>query len=152
MQTIQIIAVGSLKEKFWKDACTEYTTRLSRFCKMAITELAESPSKHPPTALEEEGKRIIEKLKGYVIVLAVQGKKLSSEDLSIKLSQLALTGNSDVTFVIGSSHGLSEAVAQKAQLLLSFSDMTFPHQLMRVMALEQIYRAYSITANTPYHK
>lgn len=152
MQTVQIVAVGSLKEKFWKDACNEFIKRLSRFCRIAITELAENPSKHPATALEEEGKRITEKLKGYVIVLAVQGKKLSSEALSEKLSQLALMGSSDITFVIGSSHGLSNAVLQKADMLLSFSDMTFPHQLMRVILLEQIYRAYGIAANTPYHK
>lgn len=152
MLSIKVIAVGSLKEKFWKDACAEFQKRLGRFCNLQIIEIAESGLPTPKQALEAEAKQILSKCSGFVIALAIAGKKLSSEEFSAQIEKLMVQGESEICFVIGSSHGLDASVTNKANMLLSFSDMTFPHQLMRVILLEQIYRAFQILANTPYHK
>ena len=147
---ITIVCIGKLKEKYWQDAAAEYIKRLSRFCRLSITELAESKI----DSKEEESKDILAHLpKGaYVIALDVGGKSLSSEGFAKKISDLALEGRSDICFVIGGSNGFDDSVRDAADLRLSFSDFTFPHQLMRVILLEQIYRAFKITNNEKYHK
>ena len=145
MQKVNIVCVGKLKEKFYGDAVAEYCKRLSRFAALTIRELPEKRT------LSEEGLLILRELRGYTIVLAVEGKKLSSEALAEKVRQLCNAGK-EITFVIGSSCGLSEEVKAAADFLLSFSDMTFPHQLMRVILCEQIYRAFMINAGCEYHK
>ena len=145
MQKIYFVVVGKIKESFYREAVAEYAKRLSRFVKLEIKELAEGAD------IEAEAGDILRACKGYTIALAVEGKKLSSEKLAEKLQSLEDEGK-DVTFVIGSSCGLSETVKNKADLKLSFSDMTFPHQLMRVILAEQVYRAYMINAGATYHK
>ena len=145
MLRVNLVCVGKLKEKFFADAVAEYAKRLGRFCAFRIAELPER------RILAEEAPPILRELKGFVIVLAVEGKKLSSEQLAARLGALAAQGK-EVTFVIGSSCGLDGSVKERADLLLSFSDMTFPHQLMRVIACEQIYRAFMINAGSEYHK
>ena len=145
MQKIYFVVVGKIKESFYREAVAEYAKRLSRFVKLEIKELAEGAD------IEAEAGDILRACKGYTIVLAVEGKKLSSEKLAEKLQSLEDEGK-DVTFVIGSSCGLSETVKNKADFKLSFSDMTFPHQLMRVILAEQVYRAYMINAGATYHK
>ena len=145
MQKLNIVCVGKLKEKFWAEAVAEYCKRLSRFAVVQIRELPERRT------LAEEGEQIIPELRGYTVVLAVEGKKLSSESLAEKMKQLCDAGR-EMTFVIGSSCGLCPAVKEKADMLLSFSDMTFPHQLMRIILCEQIYRAFMINAGSEYHK
>ena len=145
MQKLNIVCVGKLKEKFWAEAVAEYCKRLSRFAAVQIRELPERRT------LAEEGEQIIRELRGYTVVLAVEGKKLSSESLAEKMKQLCDAGR-EMTFVIGSSCGLYPEVKEKADMLLSFSDMTFPHQLMRVILCEQIYRAFMINAGSEYHK
>jgi 23S rRNA (pseudouridine1915-N3)-methyltransferase len=137
--------VGKIKESFYRDAVAEYAKRLSRFTKLEIKELAEG------TDPEAECGGILRACKGYVIALAVEGEKLSSERLAEKLKKLEDAGK-EVTFVIGSSCGLSERVKKACDFRLSFSDMTFPHQLMRVILAEQVYRAYMINAGATYHK
>ncbi|MBK5251383.1 MAG: 23S rRNA (pseudouridine(1915)-N(3))-methyltransferase RlmH [Peptostreptococcaceae bacterium] len=157
---ITIITVGKMKEKFMRDAAGEYTKRLSKYCKLSF---AEVPDKKAPENLSEkeeiqvkdkEGEEIFKKIKDaqFVIALDIQGKQLSSEEFSRKLNSLALSGKSDLAFVIGGSLGLSEAVLDRADFKLSFSKMTFPHQLMKVILLEQIYRSFRISKNEPYHK
>lgn len=157
---VTVIAVGKIKEKYYTEAVKEYAKRLSRYCKLNIIEVADeqTPDGAGP-ALEEqirqkEGQRILKNLKedSYVIALAIQGKKLSSEAFAGKLEQLAISGKSHITFLIGGSLGLSGEVLSRANYLLSFSDMTFPHQLMRVILLEQVYRCYRIIHHEPYHK
>lgn len=145
MQKVNIVCVGKLKEKFWADAVAEYCKRLSRFAAVQIRELPERRT------LEEEGEQIVRELRGYTVVLAVEGKKLSSEALAGRIKELCDAGR-EITFVIGSSRGLCPAVKAKADMLLSFSDMVFPHQLMRVILCEQIYRAFMINAGSEYHK
>lgn len=157
---INIVCVGKLKERYWTDAVTEYLKRLSRYCRMEIVELKEARLlDHASPAEEEqvktvEGESILRSLSAdsYVIALDVKGKQLSSEQLSEKIENLALEGRSTVDFIIGGSLGLSEAVRKRADFRLSFSAMTFPHQMMRVILLEQIYRAFKISRNEPYHK
>lgn len=157
---VTVIAVGKIKEKYYTEAVKEYAKRLNRYCKLNIIEMADeqTPDGAGP-ALEEqirqkEGQRILKNLKedSYVIALAIQGKKLSSEAFAGRLEQLAISGKSHVTFLIGGSLGLSGEVLSRADYLLSFSDMTFPHQLMRVILLEQVYRCYRIIHHEPYHK
>ncbi len=157
---VTVIAVGKIKEKYYTEAVKEYAKRLSRYCKLNIIEVADeqTPDGAGP-ALEEqirqkEGQRILKNLKedSYVIALAIKGKKLSSEAFAGKLEQLAISGKSHITFLIGGSLGLSGEVLSRADYLLSFSDMTFPHQLMRVILLEQVYRCYRIIHHEPYHK
>ncbi len=157
---ITLVTVGKIKEKFYRDAIGEFTKRLSRYCKLDIVEVADE--KTPDNASEAENKKILMKEgerilahvreNSYVIVLAIKGKMLDSVELSEKLDALAVSGKGDITFIIGGSLGLDEAVNQRADFLLSFSPMTFPHQLMRVILLEQIYRAFRISAKEPYHK
>lgn len=145
MQKIYFVVVGKIKESFYRDAVAEYAKRLSRFVKLEIKELPEGAS------LETEADDILRACKGYVVALCVEGEKLSSEGLAKRLGRLADEGK-DVTFVIGSSCGLSDRVKGAADYKLSFSDMTFPHQLMRVILAEQVYRAYMINAGSTYHK
>ncbi|MBQ2702200.1 MAG: 23S rRNA (pseudouridine(1915)-N(3))-methyltransferase RlmH [Clostridia bacterium] len=145
MQKIHFVVVGKIKESFYREAVAEYVKRLSRFAKVEIKEL---PEKEDPEAEAEE---ILRSLKGYVIVLAIEGEKTDSEGLAKRLKKLSEKGE-DITLVIGSSCGLSNRVKEAANHKLSFSDMTFPHQLMRVILAEQVYRAFMINAGSTYHK
>ena len=145
MIKVNIVCVGKIKEQFYRDAVAEYIKRLSRFCRAEICELAEGRS------LEEEGETILRRVRGYVIALCVEGQKLSSTGLAARIKQLC-DGGEEITFIIGSSCGLAEKVKAAARLKLSFSDMTFPHQLMRVILCEQIYRAFMINGGGEYHK
>ena len=157
---ITIVCVGKIKEKFYRDALAEYTKRLSRYCSLTITEVADEKTKEQASETEcaiikdREGERILKSIRddGYVIALAIDGKNLDSVELSEKIDKLGLSGKSNVYFVIGGSLGLSDAVMKLADYKLSFSRMTFPHQLMRVILLEQIYRSYRIINHEPYHK
>ena len=145
MQRIHIVAVGKLKEGYLREAVAEYSKRLSRFCDLDIAEVAERQT------LEAEGRGILRAERGYVIALAVEGRQMSSPAFAARMKELSDAGK-EVTFVIGSSCGLCEDVKKGADLLLSFSEMTFPHQLMRVVLCEQIYRAFMINAGAEYHK
>ena len=145
MQKVNIVCVGKLKEKFFSEAVNEYLKRLTRFAAVAVKELPEKRT------LKEEAEMILREMRGVCVVLAVEGKMLSSEKFASEMKRYADEGR-EVTFVIGSSCGLDESVKKRADLLLSFSDMTFPHQLMRVILCEQIYRAYMINAGSEYHK
>ena len=145
MQKINFVVVGKIKESFYTEAVNEYVKRLSRFAKVEIKELPEGANP------EAEADGILRACKGYVIALAVEGEKLSSEKLAAKMKKCTDEGK-DITFVIGSSCGLSEKVKNAADYKLSFSDMTFPHQLMRVILAEQVYRAFMINAGSTYHK
>ena len=157
---IDIICVGKLKEKYWVNAIGEYTKRLSKYCKMTIKEVPDQ--KTPDGASEalelqikdKEGKAILKHIKGntHVIALAIEGKQYSSEEFADKLERLAITGSSHVAFVIGGSLGLSGEVMSRADESISFSKMTFPHQLMRVVLVEQVYRGFRIIKGEPYHK
>jgi len=145
MIKINIIAVGKIKEEFYREALAEYLKRLSRFARVEVKELAERQT------LKEEAADILKCAKGYVIALAIEGEKLSSEGLAKKIKTLC-DGGKEFSFVIGSSCGLDKSVKDRADFLLSFSDMTFPHQLMRVILSEQIYRAFMINSGSEYHK
>ncbi|MDE7329733.1 MAG: 23S rRNA (pseudouridine(1915)-N(3))-methyltransferase RlmH [Clostridia bacterium] len=145
MQKVNIVCVGKIKEEFYRSAVNEYLKRLSRFAKVEIKELAEGKD------LEEEAEQILRNLKGFTFALCVEGKKLSSEGLAGEVKKLCSRGE-EITFVIGSSCGLSQRVKDKADFRLSFSDMTFPHQLMRVILTEQLYRAFMINGGGAYHK
>ena len=157
---ITLITVGKIKEKYYRDAIDEYAKRLSRYCKLEIIEVADE--KTPDNASEtvelqikeKEASRIMKYIKDdtYLIALAIEGKKLDSVQFAQKLEQLCVQGNSNISFVIGGSLGLHPTVMKRADYKLSFSDMTFPHQLMRVVLLEQIYRCYRIINGEPYHK
>ena len=157
---INVIGVGKIKEKYLKLGIDEFKKRLSKYCKLDIIELDDekAPEKLSEKEMimvkEKEGKKILSKIKdtSYVSALAIDGKNLSSEELADKMSDLAVRGNSNITFVIGGSLGLSDEVLDRADYKLSFSKMTFPHQLMRLILLEQVYRAYRINNNEPYHK
>lgn len=157
---ITLITVGKIKEKFFVQAIEEYSKRLSRYCKLEIIEVAdEKTPDHASDAVErqikeKEGERILKALKddSYIIALAIEGKMPDSEQLAAKIDNLGISGQSHITFIIGGSLGLSKAVLQRADEKLSFSAMTFPHQLMRVILLEQIYRSYRIIHHEPYHK
>lgn len=160
MIKINIIAVGKLKEKYLFDACNEYLKRLKAFSKVNIIEINEYKSSDNPSeseieaVKEKEGAAIISKIpKGsFVIPMCIEGTQLSSEEFSKKIDETAVKGFSEITFIIGGSFGLSDAVKNKANLKLSFGKITLPHQLMRVVLLEQIYRAFSISNNSKYHK
>lgn len=159
MRNIRIITVGKLKEKYLSDGCAEYLKRLSAFGKAQITELEEYrlPDKPSPSqieaALRAEGEKILEKAKGSALIaLCVEGDMLSSEQLAQRLDVIEQRGAGALSFAIGSSFGLSDEVKAAAALKLSFSRMTFPHQLMRLMLTEQLYRACCISAGTKYHK
>lgn len=157
---ITLITVGKIKEKFYTDAIAEYSKRLSRYCKLEIIQVADEKTPDKASETEErqikdrEGERILAQVKdgAYVIALAIEGQMLSSEQLADKIGQLGIGGQSQIVLIIGGSLGLSEAVLRRADYKLSFSKMTFPHQLMRVILLEQIYRSYRIITGEPYHK
>ena len=157
---ITVITVGKIKEKYLKDAISEYSKRLSKYCKLEIIEVADE--KTPDNASEvvedsirsKEAERILKYVKddAYVITLEIGGKQLSSEELADKIDKLGVQGTSHIIFIIGGSIGLGKEVLNKSNYALSFSKMTFPHQLMRVILLEQVYRSYRIISNEPYHK
>lgn len=157
---ITIVCIGKLKEKYWVSAIEEYSKRLSKYCTLVIDELKEERLPDNASTAEEEavkvaeGKNILKRIKkdSYVITLEIKGNQLSSEKLADKINQLGLEGKSDLVFVIGGSLGLSEEVSQRSDFKLSFSAMTFPHQMMRVFLLEQVYRAFKIIKNENYHK
>lgn len=157
---IKIIGVGKIKEKFYRAAIAEYAKRLGRYCKFEVVEVPDekAPENLSPAqmaaVMEKEGARILAKIKEkeYVYALAIKGKERTSEDFAAELNQLATYGNSDITFVIGGSLGLSPAVLQRANQQISFGCFTLPHQLMRVVLSEQVYRAFTIINGLPYHK
>ena len=157
---ITLITVGKIKEKYLKDAIAEYSKRLTKYCKLDILEV--NDEKTPDNASEiveeqirnKEGERILKYVKedSFVITLEIQGKQLTSEELSNKIESLGVQGISHIVFIIGGSIGLGQEVLKRSNYALSFSKMTFPHQLMRVILLEQIYRSFRIINNEPYHK
>ena len=157
---ITLITVGKIKEKYLKDAIAEYSKRLSRYCKLEIIEVADekTPDQASETVEEnirnKEGERILKHIRDdmYVITLEIGGKMLSSEELTQKIETLGIQGESSIAFVIGGSIGLGKEVLKRSDYALSFSKMTFPHQLMRVILLEQVYRSYRIMNGEPYHK
>lgn len=157
---ITILAVGKIKEKYFTGAVQEYTKRLGRYCRLEIIEVADEKTPDRASQKEEElirrkeGERLMKYLQedAYVIALAIQGKQMTSEGFADKLEQLGLQGKSHIIFIIGGSIGLASEILNCADELLSFSMMTFPHQLMRVVLLEQIYRGYRIMYGEPYHK
>lgn len=157
---IKIICIGKLKESYWRDAIAEYSKRLSKYCTLTIDELKEERLSEGASPAEEEavkegeGKNILKRVKNgsYVIALDVKGKSISSEGLAHKLEETALMGKSEIALIIGGSLGLSREVLSRSDFRLSFSAMTFPHQMMRVILLEQIYRAFKINKNETYHK
>lgn len=157
---ITIVTVGKIKEKYLRDAIGEYSKRLSKYCKLEIVEVADE--KTPDNASDtmekiirdKEAERILKYVRedAYVITLEIGGKMLDSVEFSRKLENLGIQGKSHILFIIGGSIGLGEAVLKRSNFPLSFSKMTFPHQMMRVILLEQIYRGYRIMAGEPYHK
>lgn len=157
---ITILAVGKIKEKFYIQAVEEYAKRLSRYCKLEIVQVADEKTTENSTETEinlikqKEAERILKRIPddAYVITLEIQGKMLDSVELSGKINMLGISGTSHIVFVIGGSLGLHQSVSDRADFKLSFSKMTYPHQLMRVILLEQIYRSYRIINNEPYHK
>ena len=157
---ISIVCVGKIKEKFFSQAIDEYAKRLSRYCKLDIIEVADEKTPVEASEHEEElikakeGERILKSLKddAYVVALAIEGRKLTSPGLAELIDKLGVGGTSHIAFVIGGSLGLAPEVMKRADYKLSFSDMTFPHQLMRVILMEQIYRSYRIINGEPYHK
>ena len=157
---ITLITVGKIKEKYLKDAITEYSKRLSRYCKLEIIEVAdEKTSDNASETVEDgirdkEGERILKYVRddAYVVTLEIKGKLLTSEELAKKIENLGIQRTSHIIFIIGGSIGLGKEVLKRSDYALSFSKMTFPHQLMRVILLEQIYRSYRIISHEPYHK
>ena len=145
---ITILCAGKIKEKFYQDAIAEYNKRLSRYCKCNVIEVADGPD------IQAEAERFLMKIPedAYVITLEIMGKSLNSVELAKKIENLGIEGKSHICFIIGGSDGISERVLNKSDFALSFSDLTFPHQLMRVILFEQIYRAFKIISNEPYHK
>lgn len=157
---ITILTVGKIKEDFYRKAIAEYSKRLSRYCKLEIIEVTDEKTPDSANAVVEEqikdkeGERLLKYIRedAYVIALAIEGKMLDSIELSKNIEQLGIMGKSHIIFVIGGSLGLSDRILKRADYKLSFSKMTFPHQLMRVILLEQIYRSYRIICKEPYHK
>ena len=157
---IKIIAVGKVKEKFYKENINEFTKRLSKYCSLEIIETKEekAPDHISDADIEiiknTEGKYILDKVKDntYVVALAIEGEAITSEALAKQIENLGVQGKSNIAFIIGGSFGLSKDVLKRANYLLSFSKMTFPHQLMRVILLEQVYRSFRIIKGEPYHK
>ena len=157
---ITILATGKIKERFYRQAIEEFKKRLSSYCILEIIELKDEKTPDKTSEKEEEliksreGDRILNNLddRSFLIAMDIQGDKLSSVQLAEKIDSLAVSGTSHITFIIGGSLGISREILKKANMKLSFSDMTFPHQLFRVMLLEQIYRAFRINHNQPYHK
>ena len=156
MIKVNVVAVGKVKEKYFSDGIAEYVKRLSRFCEFKIIEVEEENFKKAESGdisviKEREGERILPHLKGRVFAMAIEGKRRSSEEFS-RIIQTAADSVGVMTFVVGGSYGLSEAVKSRADGLLSFSEMTFPHTLFRLMLTEQIYRAFTILGGSAYHK
>lgn len=153
---ITVIAVGRLKERFWHEACAEYLKRLRPYADVRVTEIADrDPSRlGEARAIAEEGEDVLRAIPdtAHVVALDIAGATIGSEEFSAHLSELGLSGRSAVTFVIGGSHGLSKEVLRRADERLSFGPMTLPHNLARVVLLEQLYRAFRIARNEPYHK
>lgn len=157
---ITLVTVGKIKERFWEEAIAEYKKRLGRYCKLEIIQVADEKTPDGASKAlesqikEKEGEHILAQIKdgAYVIALAIEGRMLDSVELSEKLGHLAVSGISQIVFIIGGSLGLAQRVLDRADVCLSFSKMTFPHQLMRVILLEQIYRSYRIVNHEPYHK
>lgn len=155
---IKIVCLGKLKEKYLKDGIAEYCKRISRFAKIEIIELPDDKIPDNPSpaqcqaVLKSEGDKIKKHLEGYIITLCVEGECISSEKLAEKIAAIQLNGNSTITFVIGGSLGIDDEIKNFSDFRLSFSKMTFPHQLMRLILTEQIYRAFKINANENYHK
>ena len=157
---ITLITVGKIKEKYLKDAIAEYSKRLSKYCKLEIIEVPDEKTPDNASAVVEdnirakEAERILKHIKedAYVITLEILGKQMSSEELANQIEQLGVTGISHIVFVIGGSIGLGQDVLKRSNFAISFSRMTFPHQLMRVILLEQVYRSYRIINGEPYHK
>lgn len=157
---ISILCVGKIKESFYRQAIDEYAKRLSKYCKFEVVEVVDE--KTPDTASaaqvdqikEKEANRLLEKIKedAYVFTLEIKGKRFTSESFSECIDKITIQGNSHLIFIIGGSLGLHEKVLKRSNQAISFSDMTFPHQLMRVILAEQIYRAFRIMKNEPYHK
>lgn len=157
---VTVLAVGKLKESYLKEAVDEYAKRLGRYCRLTITEVADEKTPDPlgeaakRLILEKEGQRLLRHLPkdAYVITLELNGRQYTSEEFSKKMSGLAVQGVSHIVFIIGGSLGLGKNISERSDLALSFSKMTYPHQLMRVILLEQIYRGYQIASGGPYHK
>lgn len=154
---ITVVAVGKLKERFWADACAEYLKRLKAYARVTVTEVADvDPGRAGGVAAAraKEGEAILAALPetAHVVLMAIEGKQRSSEGLSRRLDELALSGRSDIAFVIGGSDGVSSAVYDRADETLSFGLVTLPHNLARVVLLEQVYRAFKISRGEPYHK
>jgi len=160
MMNIKVLCVGKLKEAYWRDATAEYQKRLNKYCLLQIDDvkearLSENASPAEETAAkDEEGRSILKRVKkdDYVIALDIAGKQVDSETLAAQINQLGIDGKSDVVFVIGGSIGLSSAVLGRADASVSLSDLTFPHQMVRIILLEQVYRSFKIIRNETYHK
>lgn len=157
MLKINLVAVGKVKEKYFNDGIAEYVKRLSKFCTFNLIEVQEEnytkvDDSIAQIIMEKESQRISKYLKGYVVAFAIEGKKYSSTSFASLLDSLSTQGNSEITFVIGGSYGLSKEIKARANQLMSFSDMTFPHTLFRLMTVEQIYRAFCINNGVAYHK
>ena len=151
MININIVCVGSLKEKFWIDAVSEYGKRLSRFCKLKILELPQQEKFDKQKCLEGEGDEILRAVRGYKVLLDIEGQQFTSNELAKKIEKVSLS-NSEITFIIGGSYGVSEKVKEQVDFRLSFGKITLPHNLARVVLVEQIYRAFMITSGSTYHK
>ena len=160
MLSITLLCVGKLKERYWREACDEYEKRLGVFCKVRLVEVAEERASDNPSpaqiaaVIEAEGTRLLAQIPkdSAVIALCIEGKELDSPALAEYIERVALDGTSHITLLIGGSWGLSESVKQRARLRFSMSPLTFPHQLARVMLMEQLYRSFQINKNTKYHK
>lgn len=161
MLRVNIICIGKIKEKYFTDAINEYSKRLSAFCKFSVIELAEEKIRNNnpnqsqiDEVIQAEGKRILQKIgaSDYVAAMCIEGKLMSSEELSKTLDSVSLSGKSTISFIIGGSYGLSDEVKNRSDLRLSMSRMTFPHQMARMILSEQIYRAFEISTNGKYHK
>lgn len=157
MLKVNLIAVGKVKEKYFADGISEYVKRLSRFCEFNLIEVQEENYSKVDDAIisiikQKEGERILPHLKGSIYSMAIEGKKYTSESFSSLIKGLSDRGVSAITFVIGGSYGLSDEVKKKSNGLISFSDMTFPHTLFRLLCTEQLYRAFSIISGSNYHK
>ena len=161
---ISVVCVGKIKEKFYRDAIVEYEKRLGRYCKLEIIEVTDEKTPDNASEIveaqikEKEAERMLSRMEKYmkegafVCALAIDGKQLDSVELSEKIEKLGTSGTSHIIFLIGGSLGIADALLDRANMKLSFSRMTFPHQLMRVILLEQVYRAYRIMNHEPYHK
>lgn len=160
MRPITILCVGKLKEKYWKDAADEYSKRLSAYCDLKIEQVQDEKAvenlseAQKQKVKDKEGEKLLSKLPDntYLIALTIDGKKYTSERLSSHIEKIQSSGDGRIAFAIGGSLGLSEAVVKRADEKMSFSDLTFPHQLARVILLEQIYRSFKIRSGEPYHK